>query len=123
LLASGDIAGFTSWSAVREPCDVFTLLETLFGRIDKIALRRKVFKVATIGDCYLAATGLPTPSRAHAIKMCRFAKDCLEAMLLVVNQLEPSLGPDTADLKLRIGIHSGPTTAGGKKQFYVAHHY
>ena len=26
--------------------------------------------------------------------------------------LETSLGPDTADLLLRIGLHSGPVTAG-----------
>ena len=54
--ASGvvDIAGFTSWSSGREPSDVFYLLETLYGRLDKIAKKRKVFKVETIGDCYLA---------------------------------------------------------------------
>jgi hypothetical protein len=30
----------------------------------------------------------------------------------VTKQLELSLGPDTADLALRIGVHSGPVTAG-----------
>jgi Adenylate and Guanylate cyclase catalytic domain len=107
-----DLAGFTSWSARHEPTDVFTLLEALFGRMDEIARRKNVFKVATIGDCYLAATGLPKPSRRHAVSMCRFAYESLEAMSLVINQLDSVLGPDTADLKLRIGIHSGPTTAG-----------
>jgi Adenylate and Guanylate cyclase catalytic domain len=42
----------------RTPCQVFTLLEVLYGAFDKIAHRRKVFKVETIGDCYVAATGL-----------------------------------------------------------------
>lgn len=44
-----DIAGFTQWSSSREPADVFTLLETLYGQFDAIAKRRKVFKVETIG--------------------------------------------------------------------------
>lgn len=44
--------------------------------------------------------------------MARFAFDCLTAMKTVVKQLETRLGPDTADLALRIGLHSGPVTAG-----------
>jgi len=49
----GDIAGFTSWSGSREPAQVFTLLETLYGAFDEIARCRRVFKVETIGDCYV----------------------------------------------------------------------
>jgi class 3 adenylate cyclase len=48
-----DLAGFTEWSSTREPEDVFTLLETLYGAFDKIAVKRKVFKVETIGDWYV----------------------------------------------------------------------
>ena len=44
-----DIAGFTAWSSVREPSQVFTLLETLYRAFDEIAHRRRVFKVETIG--------------------------------------------------------------------------
>lgn len=54
-----DIAGFTAWSSVREPSQVFMLLETLYGGFDLIAKRRNVFKVETIGDCYVAVCGLP----------------------------------------------------------------
>jgi hypothetical protein len=56
-----DLAGFTKWSKDRKPKDVFHLLESVYGAFDKIAARRKVFKVETIGDCYLAVTGLPSP--------------------------------------------------------------
>ena len=52
-----DIAGFTQWSSSKEPNEVFLLLETLYGAFDKLALRRNVFKVETIGDCYVAVTG------------------------------------------------------------------
>lgn len=49
-----DIAGFTAWSSQREPSQVFILLETIYRNFDKIAQKRKVFKVETIGDCYVA---------------------------------------------------------------------
>jgi Adenylate and Guanylate cyclase catalytic domain len=39
------IAGFTAWSSVREPEQVFTLLETLEKAFDELATKRKVFKV------------------------------------------------------------------------------
>jgi hypothetical protein len=58
-----DIAGFTAWSSVREPSQVFTLLETVYRAFDMMAKRRRVFKVETIGDCYVAVTGLPEPRK------------------------------------------------------------
>ena len=36
---------------------VFTLLEAVYGRFDEIAKKKGVFKVETIGDCYVAAAG------------------------------------------------------------------
>ena len=50
--------------------------------------------------------------------MVRFAFDIMARMSDLVKDLEVVLGPDTDDLNLRIGIHSGPVTAGilrGKK--------
>jgi hypothetical protein len=64
----GDIAGFTAWSSAREPSQVFTLLETIYGAFDKTAKKHGVFKVETIGDCYLAVTGLPEPQSDHAVR-------------------------------------------------------
>ena len=52
---AADLAGFTKWSSTREPEEVFELLETIYGEFDKIALRRGVFKVETIGDWYVPA--------------------------------------------------------------------
>jgi len=49
-----DLAGFTRWSSTRQPEHVFQLLESLFKEFDKLAERRGVFKVETIGDCYMA---------------------------------------------------------------------
>lgn len=107
-----DIAGFTAWSSVREPSQVFTLLETVYKSFDKTAKRRKVFKVETVGDCYVAVTGLPEPLKDHAIVMCKFARECQSQFSVLVRQLEVILGPDTGDLAIRVGLHSGPVTAG-----------
>jgi Adenylate and Guanylate cyclase catalytic domain len=54
-----DIVNFTAWSSVRDPTQVFTLLETVYNAFDDIARKRRVFKVETIGDCYVAVCGLP----------------------------------------------------------------
>lgn len=44
--------------------------------------------------------------------MARFARECLKTVDELVKQLEVVLGPDTGDLKMRFGLHSGPVTAG-----------
>lgn len=107
-----DISGFTAWSSAREPAAVFTLLETIYRAFDEIAKRRKVFKVEVVGDCYVAVCGLPDPRKDHYAVMCRFAQDCMAAMHVHTKELEVRLGPDTGDLSLRIGLHSGPVVAG-----------
>jgi class 3 adenylate cyclase len=108
-----DIAGFTAWSSVREPRQVFILLENIYGIFDAIAVKRGVFKVETIGDSYVAAvTGLPEPRKDHAICMVKFARDCRNQMLELIHKLEVTLGPGTGDLEMRFGLHSGPVTAG-----------
>jgi class 3 adenylate cyclase len=44
--------------------------------------------------------------------MTKFASDCRSKMNILVTELEQTLGAGTSDLKLRIGLHSGPVTAG-----------
>eukprot|EP00980_Cylindrotheca_fusiformis_P005841 scaffold1228_cov119-Cylindrotheca_fusiformis.AAC.8 len=100
-----DIAGFTAWSSAREPQQVFVLLESIYSAFDRIAYRHGVFKVETVGDCYVAAVGLPEPMVNHAVVACKFARDCLKKMQEMTRKMEVSLGPDTADLDMRIGIH------------------
>ncbi|KAL7580174.1 hypothetical protein ACA910_012925 [Epithemia clementina (nom. ined.)] len=107
-----DIVGFTAWSSTREPTQVFQLLETIYHVFDEIASRRRVFKVETVGDCYVAVAGLPEPRKDHAIVMARFARDCLVQFTATVKAMVVELGPDTEELGVRIGLHSGPVTAG-----------
>jgi Adenylate and Guanylate cyclase catalytic domain len=88
-----DIVGFTAWSSVRSPTQVFHLLESVYGAFDEIAKKRGVFKVETIGDSYVAVVGLPTARKHHAVVMARFASDCRDKMRHVTVDLEKSLGP------------------------------
>ncbi|CAB9501057.1 Receptor-type guanylate cyclase gcy [Seminavis robusta] len=109
-----DLAGFTKWSSTRTPSEVFLLLETLYGAFDKIAKRLSIFKVETIGDCYVAVTGLPRPQEDHAVIMTKFAANCIVKMNQIINSenLLLTLGDDTSTLEMRVGMHSGPVTAG-----------
>ncbi|KAG7344718.1 adenylate/guanylate cyclase [Nitzschia inconspicua] len=107
-----DLVGFTAWSSEREPAQVFTLLETLFNAFDAIAKKKNIFKVETNGDCYVAAAGVPEPMKDHAVHMAKFALACQAKMKQVVQHLEVWLGPETGELSMRIGIHSGAVTAG-----------
>ena len=100
-------------SSSREPTQVFRLLETLYNAFDIIAERRGVYKVETIGDSYVAVCGLPEPQKNHAVVMCKFATDILKKVSeLTTTTLKHSLGNDTEELQMRIGINSGATTAG-----------
>ncbi len=64
------------------------------------------------GDAYVAVTGLPEPQSKHAIIMVKFAWDCLVRIGEITKELEVTLGPDTNDLSMRFGLHSGSVTAG-----------
>jgi Adenylate and Guanylate cyclase catalytic domain len=44
--------------------------------------------------------------------MAQFANACLERFASLIRKLEVKLGPGTADLGMRIGLHSGPITGG-----------
>lgn len=107
-----DIVGFTAWSSTRDPTDIFRLLETIYSEFDKVAQRRNVYKVETVGDCYVAVVRLPEPQAYHFVVAARFATDLLTKIGIVTTKLEIEMGPDTAELGIRIGLHSGPVTAG-----------
>ena len=45
-----DVEGFTAWSSTREPSHVFQLLETIYAAFDRVANKRRVFKVETVSE-------------------------------------------------------------------------
>jgi len=107
-----DIEGFTAWCSEREPSQVFRLLETVYRAFDLEGTKAGVFKVETVGDSYVAVTGLPDPMEDHAVLIAKYAIKCLLKFNVLAKRLEPHLGPGTASLGMRFGLHSGPVTAG-----------
>jgi class 3 adenylate cyclase len=86
---------------------VFTLLETIYQAFDKLAKQHKVYKVESTGDQYIAVAGLPEATKNHALIMAKFAQACLREFEFLTRRLESTLGPDTSELGLSVGLHSG----------------
>ncbi|CAB9513950.1 Receptor-type guanylate cyclase gcy [Seminavis robusta] len=107
-----DIKGFTPWSSVRSPAEAFCLLESLYDTWDRLAQKRRVFRVETIGDCYTAVCGLPERRPDHAVALCHYARGCMRRFRELTRMLDTKLGPETSELALRVGINSGPIMAG-----------
>ena len=91
---------------------MFRLLETVYRAFDLEGAKAGVFKVETVGDSYVAVTGLPDAREDHAVVIAKYAIKCLLKFNVLAKRLEPSLGPGTASLGMRFGLHSGPVTAG-----------
>ena len=91
-IVMADISGFTAWSSAREPPQVFSLLECIYGAFDKIAYRHGVFKVETVGDLYIGVAGLPEERDDHAMVVAKFARDCVHKMSELTRKLEVTLG-------------------------------
>lgn len=108
-----DISNFTSWSSVHSTNQVFALLESLFSEFDNIATEMDVFHLSTVGDCYIATTGAPYPREDHAVLLVQFAQRCRSKANEVLKRLiEQGEMTGISELKIRIGIHSGPVLAG-----------
>lgn len=103
-----DIVGFTALSAESTPLEVVDLLNNLYGLFDSRVEHYEVYKVETIGDAYMVASGLPERNGLkHAYEVGRMALDLLSS----VKKFKIPHRPDTP-LRLRIGLHSGPVVAG-----------
>jgi adenylate cyclase len=108
-----DVVDFTPLSNRLDAREVVGLLDRLFTSFDELVDRYEVEKIKTIGDCYMVAAGVPRqrPDHAHA----------LAALALEMRECGKSCLPDGTDLdlRLRIGISSGPVVAGviGRRRF------
>ena len=107
-----DVVDFTPLSQRLPPAEVVGILDQLFSVFDTLVERHRVEKIKTIGDCYMAASGVPEPSPDHARAIALLALDMRDAV--VTSAVAGRFG-----LELRIGINSGPVVAGviGSKRF------
>jgi adenylate cyclase len=107
-----DVVDFTPLAQRLPPAEVVAILDQLFSGFDTLVERHGLEKIKTIGDCYMAAAGVPDPSPDHARRAALLALDMREAVATWA-------GGDGFGLELRIGINSGPVIAGviGSKRF------
>lgn len=107
-----DLVGFTPLSGNLTPDELVTMLNGLFTEFDELAEDLGVEKIKTLGDAYMAATGLPLPMDEHADVMAVMALRMMEA-------LKAYNAKHDLALDLRIGLHSGKVVAGviGKNKF------
>jgi class 3 adenylate cyclase len=106
-----DLVGFTPVAARMAPDRLVDRLNDIVTAFDELALRLGVEKIKTIGDAYMAVSGLPEPRADHADTIARFAIAMMEA-------LEANNQVDGAPcFQLRVGINTGPVVAG-----VIGHH-
>jgi guanylate cyclase len=107
-----DIVGFTNISQKITPAKLVENLNKIFTYFDKLVEAFGLEKIKTIGDSYMAASGLTEIKQGHIKKMA----DLALAMIADINKF--SLDGHTI-CDVRIGIHTGPVIAGviGSKKF------
>jgi adenylate cyclase len=107
-----DLVGFTALSRRTAPGDLVGILNGIFTTFDLLVERSCLEKIKTIGDAYMVAGGIPVPREDHAQAVADLALEMIAAM----DRLNAANG---TELKMRIGINTGPIVAGviGRRKF------
>jgi class 3 adenylate cyclase len=86
--------------------ELISSLNEYFTAFDEIIGRYGLEKLKTIGDAYMFASGLPTPSPSHAV-------DAVLAALEMVAASRRLARPEKGvNWRIRLGLYSGPVVAG-----------
>ncbi|XP_055466578.1 guanylyl cyclase C [Psammomys obesus] len=103
-----DIVGFTTICKYSTPMEVVDMLNDIYKSFDQIVDHHDVYKVETIGDAYVVASGLPMRNgNRHAVDISKMALDILSFIGTFELEHLPGL-----PVWIRIGVHSGPCAAG-----------
>lgn len=111
-----DFVGFTQIAEGMTPEKLIAELDACFSRFDAIARKHKLEKIKTIGDSYMAASGVPTANRTHAVDTVLAA---IEIQQFMMELAEKKRRQNQPFWQLRLGIHTGPLVAGviGREKF------
>uniref|UniRef100_A0A8C7T8K8 Guanylyl cyclase C n=1 Tax=Oncorhynchus mykiss TaxID=8022 RepID=A0A8C7T8K8_ONCMY len=97
-----DIVGFTTLCQYSTPMEVVDMLNDIYKNFDRILDHHDVYKVETIGDAYMVASGLPRRNgNRHAVDIAHMALDILAFVGTFQLQHLPGI-----PLWIRIGVHS-----------------
>jgi class 3 adenylate cyclase len=107
-----DFIDFTTLVASIPATKLVEELNEIFSRFDDIMEKFQIEKIETIGDAYMAASGLPEENSDHALR-------CVNAAKQMLSYLSKRNETNKIQWNMRVGIHSGPVVAGvvGKKKF------
>jgi adenylate cyclase len=100
-----DVVDFTGFAASVSAEDLLLTLNQLFSIFDRLAKRHGLEKIKTSGDAYIAVAGAPVPRPDHAQAATAMAVE-------MHREVARMRGLRTRNLQLRIGLASGPITAG-----------
>lgn len=101
---------FIEFSKLAEKVDPEQLVRSIdfyFTKFDEITTKHGLEKIKTVGDAYMCACGLPTPTKTHARNIINAARDMIE----VVNK-ERNAADGLSHFDVRVGVHTGPVVAG-----------
>lgn len=107
-----DFVDFTSFAENRSPQALVSELHACFKAFDEIIERHGMEKIKTIGDAYMAVSGLPVADAQHA-------RNAARAALEIQSYIKRRQQAEEDTFEIRMGLHSGPVVAGivGAKKF------
>lgn len=109
-LLFADIVGFTAYSAGKKPRQVVQMLSSLFTNFDKECDRLNLFKLYTIGDCYVVMGFVDSKNRRSPREEAHAVAQLAISMISIISTVRKKIRFDA--LNMRIGIHTGDVYGG-----------
>ncbi|CAB4062018.1 Receptor-type guanylate cyclase gcy-12,Guanylate cyclase 2G,Olfactory guanylyl cyclase GC-D,Atrial natriuretic peptide receptor 2,Atrial natriuretic peptide receptor 1,Receptor-type guanylate cyclase gcy-6,Receptor-type guanylate cyclase gcy-13,Guanylyl cyclase GC-E,Retinal guanylyl cyclase 1 [Lepeophtheirus salmonis] len=97
-----DIVGFTKLASESTAQQIIQFLNSLYNLFDSRLENYDVYKVETIGDAYMVASGIPIENENHAPEIAKMSLDIIAKVVTFEVQHKPGYR-----LRIRVGIHSG----------------
>ncbi|CAG9318641.1 unnamed protein product [Blepharisma stoltei] len=107
-----DICGFTAFSSTRSPEQVVSMLSGFFEIFDKLCLEHNVYKVHTIGDCYVVISFRDADKRKTIRNLSEECENMVNMAFDMVKAIKRVDEEKGLELNMRIGIHTGDLLAG-----------